>query len=623
MRRLTLVVVAWLVALGCAAPLPAQSSSSPTTPAPAPAAAPPADVFTVPAGERLILELQDSLNTRNSRKGDEVHFVTVNETLVGYQVVIPRGSSVRATLIKVKRPGRAGRGGQMQLRFEEIILPDGTTLPLPATLVRAGFFDVKKDRAGASVRSEGGGGGAGRNAATVAVNAGQGALVGVLLGGGQGAAVGGAVGAGIGIIGILMQRGPHLDLPPGTLFEVELNGALPIPEASVARFNPAPPQLATAAPPDAQPPATPDTSATYNFPGDAQSPQAEEPVPDFSQNTTDADGSNRDTTTPPLGTPAPPPPATAEPPLPPPLDPTLGDPNAFKLKVDVRVVLVEAFVRDRSGRSLDNLAREDFRLFEGGAEQQIRHFSRDELPLAVALVVDRSGSVAPYMPELRRAAYQTLSQLKPGDQVCLFTFAADVDRLEDLTTDRQLIAERIARIRAAGGTNITDAIFAASQYLALAAPDRRRAVILISDNVGTVPGFSSQSGATRMALDAEVVVYSVKTPGENSQRRFFGIPVPGPGRVNVGRIAEETGGELFDVRRVGSLAAALAAVVTRLRTRYTLGYQPTNKARDGGFRKIEVRLVDRRGRPGSDYTVHARTGYYAPTGQVAAQQNRP
>ena len=86
-------------------------------------------------------------------------------------------------------------------------------------------------------------------------------------------------------------------------------------------------------------------------------------------------------------------------------------------------------------------------------------------PLAVALVVDSSGSVRPYMNELRRAAYETLSQLKRGDQVALFAFASEVERMEGLTTDRRRIAERIAEIRPGGGTNIVDALFDAAYYL--------------------------------------------------------------------------------------------------------------------------------------------------------------
>jgi len=303
--------------------------------------------------------------------------------------------------------------------------------------------------------------------------------------------------------------------------------------------------------------------------------------------------------------------------LPPPPAELPGD-SDYKLRVNVRLVLVEAFVRDDRGRVIDELKKEDFRLYEDNIEQEVRHFSRDELPLAVALVVDRSGSVAPFMPELRRAAYDTLRQLKRGDRVALFAFAEDVDRLTDLTTDRRRVAEGIARIRPGGGTNILDAVHMATQYLALAAPHDRRAIILISDNEATMRGFASQDRVIRNALQSEVVVYSVKTPGQSGGALFsLGSKLSGVGSVN--KITRETGGEVFDVRQEGSIEAAMAAVIGRLKTRYTLGYHSSNQASDGRFRAISVRLTDRYGRAERDYSIHARQGYYAPTEAVASQ----
>ncbi|MFB3153390.1 MAG: VWA domain-containing protein [Candidatus Acidiferrales bacterium] len=346
-----------------------------------------------------------------------------------------------------------------------------------------------------------------------------------------------------------------------------------------------------------------------------------EPVPDFREDAS-AESEPPESTT--VGTDREllAPPAAPEPPPSVWEDPNLGDPDGYKLKVDVRLVMLDAVVRGRSGRPLDNLTREDFRLFEDGVEQRIRHFSRDELPLAVALVVDRSSSVAPYMRELRLAGYQTLSQLKRRDQVALFAFASNVRRLEDLTSDRQRIADRIARIRPGGGTNIIDALFDATYYLSAAAPDRRKAIILISDNQATTKAQTSQGQIIRMALESETVVYSIKTPGERTPLTMR-LPTWLGEAGSVHKITGETGGEVIDIRRARSLQAALAAVISRLKLRYTLGYQSANKTHDGAFRKIDVRLTHRFGQPDRDYSVHARHGYYGPTETVASKSLPP
>jgi Ca-activated chloride channel family protein len=243
-------------------------------------------------------------------------------------------------------------------------------------------------------------------------------------------------------------------------------------------------------------------------------------------------------------------------------------------------------------------------------EQEIRHFSRDELPLAVALVIDRTGSVAPVIDRLRRAAYETLSQLKAGDQVALFAFAERPERLDDLTADRQVIADRIATIQASGATNINDALYEAALYLGREAPMRRHVIILISDNQHNYTGFADENAVIRTALETESVIYSIKVE-DRLGLAMLAHPVPMPGGGPVKKITRETGGEIFDTKEMGSVESAMQAVVSRLKLRFTLGYQSTNKRRDGAFRQIDVRLTNKEALA-SHFTVYARRGYYAP-----------
>jgi VWFA-related protein len=294
--------------------------------------------------------------------------------------------------------------------------------------------------------------------------------------------------------------------------------------------------------------------------------------------------------------------------------------SAGTLKVDVNLVQVDAVVRDRSGKPMGNLRREDFRVLEDGVEREVQFFSRDKLPLAVALVIDRSGSVAPLMNQVQTAAYQALQLLKAGDQVCLFAFAGNVELLEELTTDRQRVANRIGSIHAGGGTTIVDAVTEALRYLAATAPESRRAVILVSDNMegrSAVPVHE----AIELALETEAVVYSVKVGNGVGILGMPGIPgipvprlpIPGVGGGDpVPTLTKETGGEVFDASGGGSIPAALTAAVDRLKLRYTLGYPSGNSDRSakGGYHRIQVQLVSRFGRPDVDYSVHARSGYY-------------
>jgi Ca-activated chloride channel homolog len=299
-----------------------------------------------------------------------------------------------------------------------------------------------------------------------------------------------------------------------------------------------------------------------------------------------------------------------------------GGADRFRLKADVNLVLVEATVRDQAGGVADNLKREDFNVHEDGVEQQVSYFSRDELPLAVALVIDRSGSMGPVLKQLRHAAYATLSLLKPSDQVALFAFAARAERLQDLTTDRRRVAAGIASIHAGGATVIADALFEATLYLSRAAPNRRHAIVLVSDNENTLKGYSDENRVIRQALEAEAAVYSIKVE-EGLHPQTMTVLLPIYREISVPKIALETGGEVIEARDIESLRSAMATVISRLRQRYSLGYYTTNTRRDGAFRQIEIRIVESSGDSKRQYTVYARRGYYARSDAASSLNNQP
>jgi Ca-activated chloride channel family protein len=289
---------------------------------------------------------------------------------------------------------------------------------------------------------------------------------------------------------------------------------------------------------------------------------------------------------------------------------TAGEADRFRVKADVDLVLVEATVRDQDGGIVNNLRRESFRVYENGVEQQISYFSRDELPLAVALVLDCSGSMGPVLKQLYRVASDTLSSLKPDDQVALFDFAARAEMLVGLTRNRQRITDGIATIRAGGGTVIPDALYEAALYLARAAPDRRHAIILVSDNQNTLKGYADEGRVIRQALESEAVVYSIRVE-EGSHPHSMYVLLPIFREVSVARIAHETGGEVIDARNIESIRSAMSTAISRLKQRYSLGYYSTNRRHDGAFREIEIRITDDSNDSQRKYTVYARRGYYA------------
>jgi Ca-activated chloride channel homolog len=279
------------------------------------------------------------------------------------------------------------------------------------------------------------------------------------------------------------------------------------------------------------------------------------------------------------------------------------------IRVDVNLVVLDATVKTKSGQIMDNLKKGDFEVREDGIAQKLELFSRDALPLNVALVLDLSDSIGPFLGPLRDAAATTLAALKHEDQVALFTFSTEAELRVPLTKDKTNITQEISSFKVGGATNINDGIFRAAEYLLEEAPKGRRVIILISDDVGTDAGGQGTRDIVTETIAADAALYNLKIPGYNPPGTLFYASMI-PGLVNIRKVMDQTGGEIFDVRDVANLDAAFAALIARIKTRYTLGYYTSANGAKGGRHKLDVRLASSFGTKGRDYTVLAKSGYY-------------
>jgi VWFA-related protein len=622
-RHIIGTLIACAIIFSCARIIRAQSdelSSQQTLLSPA----------TIPAGRDIVIQLDTSLNTFFSKKGDDVEFHTAADVIVDNLILIPNQSLVRGKVKKSRRSGALGGSAEIQLSLLDVRLPDRTVLPFEASIFRSGPDLVKDSKIQGDNRMNG--------ALTAGMSAGiQGALVGLLYGGARGAIYGGAVGAATSIINPSFRRGPDIDLPASTIFEARLKKPLTIPAPSVTAQNsptvksvigteiadlnttrnelsPANGPMITR--PQMEPPIKeasilmpPPDANTLFMDGPAAEPAGIDLLirPEITQSTQETAILRAE------------PRLNAPPSIPQnmPREEAASDEPAgegVKISVTVKMVQVDAVVRSRSGNALANLGMQDFKVYDNNVLQQVVSFSQDRLPIAVAIVVDRSGSVTPYLSELRFIASRALSNMKEQDQVCLFAFDQTVLLLEPLTPDRMRIANAINHIGGGGATNILDALYQSIQYLSASAPDRRHAVILISDNQQTVRSKASEQDVITAAQETDTIIYSLKTGasplmlGNILPNAILGDPIT--------RVANDSGGELFKVAKVEALDSALNAVISRLRTSYSLGYYPSN-SQNGAFHAITLRLTDKFGKSGSDYSIQSKKGYYS------IQSNKP
>jgi VWFA-related protein len=276
------------------------------------------------------------------------------------------------------------------------------------------------------------------------------------------------------------------------------------------------------------------------------------------------------------------------------------------IKVDVKVVNVLCTVTDHRGALVTNLSKSDFEIRENGTLQRIQYFSREtDLPLTIALLVDVSGSVRRFVDSEKDTAVQFFRDvLRPQDQALITGFSSTLVLWQDFTASLPQLGDALAGMHAVpfkglpkdGGPMPTTLLYdsvASVSANKLQNVSGRKTILLISDGID-IGSRASLATAVREAQSANAIVYAICYPNPHES---------GCGYLKA--LADPTGGRMFDLASRTPLSEIFRTIQQELRSQYSLGYTPAISARDGAFRKIEVKLK----RPG----LHARTrkGYYA------------
>jgi VWFA-related protein len=286
------------------------------------------------------------------------------------------------------------------------------------------------------------------------------------------------------------------------------------------------------------------------------------------------------------------------------------------IRAQVSLVNLFVTVRDKSKRIVTDLKQEDFKAFEDGQPQQIAFFSKEvTLPITLALLLDTSGSEQFMLPSIQDAGARFLDRvLRKGDEALVMSFDSDVDLLADFTEDRGQLDRGIRKARinvpSAGsvgnnpgpigsrqitGTALYDAIYLACNEK-LNTEAGRKAIVIVTD---------AQDEGSKVRIE-EAIEAAQRT---DSVIHILLVADPHFGGGNSGaahKLTDETGGRTIVVNSEKHLAQAFDQISEELRMQYTLGYYPTNSARNGKFRKIKVEMTNH------DLKVLARKGYYAP-----------
>ena len=301
-----------------------------------------------------------------------------------------------------------------------------------------------------------------------------------------------------------------------------------------------------------------------------------------------------------------------------PKDAPLKDTTAFR--ADSTLVLVPVSVTDPSNRYVLGLAKEDLRLFEDGVEQKVTHFSNEDAPLSIGLLVDTSGSMGAKLDTSRRAVAEFLKTLNAADEAFLVEFSDQAQLAVPLTSDAGAIESAMTSATSGGLTALLDSVHMGLQEMKRS-KNPRKALLIISDGGDNNSRFTSTQ-ISDLVREADVQIYAMGVfeptlsfglsrglTGGSGGGALGSAELDGPRLLS--EIADQTGGRALAASSLRELPGIAERIGIELRNQYVLAYSPQNPSHDGKYRKVEVKLQQPKALPA--LKARWRLGYYAPS----------
>lgn len=287
----------------------------------------------------------------------------------------------------------------------------------------------------------------------------------------------------------------------------------------------------------------------------------------------------------------------------------------FMLSVDVDLVVLHTTVVDREGRLVAELGAKNFRIYEDEVEQKLAVFRNEDVPVTVGLVLDNSASMRENRTTMKAGALTFVETSNPLDEVFLVNFNDDyyLDlEGKDFTSNIGELKEALEKTITRGSTSFHDALRASLKHLKRGSR-QKRVLLIISDGVDTT-SLSSFSTVLQEVQQAEVGLYLIQlpcSPDENTRdcRRA---------KRNIRKLAEVSGGMAYFPTTTAEVEGLCRKISHDIRNQYVLGYYPTNRARDGSFRRVRVEIDPPKGY--SKLFARTRPGYFAPSASATGAQ---
>ena len=275
----------------------------------------------------------------------------------------------------------------------------------------------------------------------------------------------------------------------------------------------------------------------------------------------------------------------------------------YTLRQDAYEVRLNATVIDGSGRSILDLTKDAFHVYEDGVPQTIGSFRHEDLPVSLGILIDSSGSMYDKKQAVEQASLNLIKLSNPQDEAFLVDFSWEAFIDQDFTSDINKLEQGLGYIKASGGTAMYDALVASADYLAKNAKKPKQVLLVVTDGEDNASSATLEQAIRKIQdLDGPVIYCIGLLFGSDTDKR----EARHAQRV-LQTLSDQTGGLSYFPKSVKEVDAITAEVAQDIRTQYSIAYRSTKSPTLGGYRQIHV---DAKEKGYNKLQVRTRTGYY-------------
>jgi VWFA-related protein len=288
-------------------------------------------------------------------------------------------------------------------------------------------------------------------------------------------------------------------------------------------------------------------------------------------------------------------------------DKTPDNQGVFVFRKDVDEVMLHATVVDDKQRIITNLDRNAFTVFEDGKAQNIISFHHVDIPVAMGVVIDNSGSMREKRSKVNQAALNLVRSSNPRDEVFIVNFNDEQYLDQDFTHDLRKLKEALEKIDARGGTALYDAVVASADHLRHNARLEKKVIFLVTDGEDNASSETLEQAVKLLQQEGGPSVYAIGILGDEDH--------PKRAKKALQTIADRTGGIAFFPKTLDEVDNISRTIANDIRNQYAIGYKPASPKKAGEFRQVRV---EAKAKGHGKLVVRTKSGYYAGTQSAAS-----